>query len=92
MSDFFKAYGPISSYECEPLRNPRRSAGEAREKRLGLIRAFAREEEVNGIVLYSVDCADDSDQSSHEIDGARSQNWTSIPDRGDLNRRRRRLF
>jgi hypothetical protein len=39
-----------------------RSGGEAPEKRLGLIHAFAREEEVNAIGLFSVDCADDSDQ------------------------------
>ncbi len=45
----------------------RKNRGEAREKRLGLIRAFAREEEVNAIGLYPVDCAVGSYQSLHKI-------------------------
>jgi hypothetical protein len=36
--------------------------GEARVKRLGLIRAFARDEDVDAIVLYFADCADGSCQ------------------------------
>jgi hypothetical protein len=50
------------------VRAPRTNAGqsefrgEAREKRLGLIRAFARDEDVDAIVLYFADCADGSCQ------------------------------
>jgi hypothetical protein len=41
---------------------PDETLGEAREKRLGLIRAFARDEEEDAIVLYFADCADGSCQ------------------------------
>jgi hypothetical protein len=59
----FTAYGATSSYECGHRENRR----EAREKRLGLIRAVAREEEVNATGLYSVDCAVGSYESLHKI-------------------------
>jgi hypothetical protein len=42
--------------------NWRRTGRESTEKRLGLIRAIARDEEVNATGLFSIDCADGSDQ------------------------------
>jgi hypothetical protein len=42
--------------------NLRRTDGETTEKRLGLIRAIARDEEVNAMGLFSIDCADGSNQ------------------------------
>jgi hypothetical protein len=41
--------------------------GEAREKRLGTVRAFAAGEEPDGIGLFTVGCADDSTRSMHVI-------------------------
>jgi hypothetical protein len=43
------------------LENRGRTGRETAEKRLGLIRAIARDEEVNAIGLFSIDCADGSD-------------------------------
>jgi hypothetical protein len=42
--------------------NRSRTGRETTEKWLGLIRAFARDEEVNAIGLFSIDCADGYDQ------------------------------
>jgi hypothetical protein len=46
----------------EPAEIRQRTGGEPAEKRLGLICAFARDEEVNAIGLFSIDCADGFDQ------------------------------
>jgi hypothetical protein len=47
--------------------NSRRSGRDAPEKRLGLIYAFAREEDVDAIGLYPIDCADGSYQVVAQI-------------------------
>jgi D-sedoheptulose 7-phosphate isomerase len=63
----------MGHFSQRTVRSPRTNAsrheirGEAREKRLGLIRAFARDEEVDAIVLYYANCADGSYQSLHKV-------------------------